>query len=36
MKKTKDLQPKSPAKVKGGRAGLQGTNHNITLVRAGA
>ena len=30
--KTKDLAPKSPAKVKGG--GLTSNNDNVTLVRA--
>ncbi len=34
QKVTKDLTPRSPATVKGGRADLAGTNDNITLVRA--
>ena len=35
MKKTgkKDLTPKSPTKIKGGKPG-QGLNDNVTLVRA--
>ena len=32
MKKTKDLPPKAPTKVKGGKIAL---NENVTLVRAG-
>jgi hypothetical protein len=33
MKKTRDLPPKPPAKIKGGRIGL---NDNVTFLRAGA